>query len=486
MNLGKRLLRLIWLSATLVPASRSEVLLRWTLNQLPPANTLGVTGIVIPWNDDGRKLLPLVRRQGYRVYVEARTDSLPAVAEALSKESVAGLILRIEPAGRPDAERTREKVREMYPKLPVLTVDTRGKQPDMKGWLVFKRDGILQVSSPTSQPWIDSNLPLLLYTRALESATASIYTFQWDLSDPLEQKQGPSVQDYSLAVAEAGAFRADLILEIPENQQKALVDGDAEASKNWALVKTYLEFYGRERSSGDAEIPARIAVVTDDYDLSYEALNLMARHNIAFRVLSNAAAKPIVEAFDILVVFSKADAELTKSIAAFAERGGIAVLVDLRGDFPWHRSPPGKTNGHSVSYDVGKGRVIELREAVSDPETFAQDIRRLMVKERIPVSLWNSLTTLVAAYRGEKADDVVVELVNYAEESLEVQLRVKGNFDSVRFESPEGGCCKTLRPSRVDGFTEFVVPDLVIGGRVYLAAKSGGTKAGARPPGNDF
>jgi hypothetical protein len=39
----------------------------------------------------------------------------------------------------------------------------------------------------------------------------------------------------------------------------------------------------------------------------------------------------------------------------------------------------------------------------------------------------------------------------------------------------------------VDGFTEFVVPDLVIGGRVYLAAKSGGTSASAaRTVGNDF
>jgi hypothetical protein len=345
----------------------------------------------------------------------------------------------------------------------------------MKGWLVFKRDGILQVSSPTSQPWLDSNFALVRYERSLESAETPLYTFSWDLSDPFEQKQGPSAEAYSLAVAEAGALRSDLILEIPENQQKALAEGDQEASKNWAQVKRYLDFYGRGRSAG-AEIPARVAVVTDDYDLSYEALNLMARHNIAFRVLGKAAAKPgALEAFDILVVFSKADAELTKSIAAFAERGGTAVLVNLGGDFPWHRSPPTKTNGHSVSYDVGKGRVIELGEAVSDPETFAQDIRRLMVKQTIPVSLWNSLTTLVTAYPGEKADDVVLELVNYATESVEVQVRVKGNFDSVRFESPEGGCCKTLRPSHVDGFTEFVVPDLVIGGRVYLGAKSGGT-----------
>jgi hypothetical protein len=471
MSLGKRFLWLIWLGAALLPASRGEVLVRWTATELPPARTLGVTELVIPWNEDGKKLLEVARKQGYRVYVEARSDSLLAVAEALSKESIAGLILKIEPAESATAKEALEKVREKYPKLPVLTVDNRGKQPDMKGWLVFKKDGILQVSSPTSQPWLDSNLPLVRFERSDEATHSPIYTFLWDLSDPLEQKQGPSPEYYSLAVAEAGAFHADLILEIPENQQKALAVGDAQMLRNWAQVKTYLEFYERRHGSA-SEIPARVGVVSDDYDLSYEALNLMARHNIAFRVLSaSRAAKPgAFEAFDIAVVFSKADAELTKSLAAFAERGGIVVLVDQRGDFPWHSSPPAKTSTHSVSYDVEKGHVIELGEPVGDPETFAQDIRRLMVKQRIPVSLWNSLTTLLAAYSREKADEMVVELVNYAEESLEVQVQVKGNFDSARFESPERGCCEILKPSHVDGFTEFVVPHLVIGGRVHLAA----------------
>ena len=471
MSLGKRFLRLISLGAALLPAGRGEVLVRWTATELPPAQTLGVTELVIPWKEDGKKLLEAARKQGYRVYVEARSDSLLAVAEAVSKESVAGLVLKIEPAERATAKETLEKVREKYPKLPVLTVDNRGKQPDMKGWLVFKKDGILQVSSPTSQPWLDSNLALVRFERSFEAAHAPIYTFLWDLSDPLQQKQGPSREDYSLAVAEAGAFHADLILEIPENQQKALAEAQAQMLKNWAQVKTYLEFYEHGQSGSASEIPARVGVVTDDYDLSYEALNLMARHNIAFRVLSASAAKPSAfEAFDIAVVFSKAEAELTKSLATFAERGGVVVLIDQRGDFPWHSSPPVKTNTHSVSYDVGKGRVIELGEPLGDPETFAQDIRRLMVKQRIPVSLWNSLTTLVAAYPGEKADEIVVQLVNYAEESLEVQVQVKGNFDSARFESPERGCCQILKPSHVDGFTEFVVPDLIIGGRVHLSA----------------
>lgn len=477
MRAREKFLRLIWLYVVLVPASRCEVLIRWTTDAMPPARALGVSSIVIPWNDHGKSLLQVARTQGYRVYVEATPDSLATVAEGVAKESLAGIILTAEPAQRAHLEEALEKLRGNYPQLPVLTADPRGKQPDMKGWIVFKKDGILQVSSPTSQPWIDSNVPLVRYQRSFARVEPPLYTFLWDLSDPLQQKLGPGAEDYSLAVAEAGAFRADLILQIPENQQKALAQGNAEALKNWAQIKTYLEFYERGgRHTSASEISGRVGVVTDDYDLAYEALNLMARHNIGFRVLSaSAATKPdAFEAFDVLVVFSKPEEELVKSIAAFAERGNIAVLVDLRGDYPWHPLPPAKTNTHSVSYDVGKGRVIELGEAVSDPETFAQDIRRLMVKQRIPVSLWNSLTTLVVSYPGEKADEVIVELVNYAEESLQVQVQVKGNFESVRFERPERGCCEKLKASHVDGFTEFVVPDLLIGGRVYLVGKSPG------------
>jgi len=276
MRAGRKFLRWIWLGAVLAQASPSEVLMRWTTNAIPSAKTLGITGVVIPWkNEDGARLLEAARKQGYRVYVEVTADSLAGVAEAVSKGSVAGIILEIEPAQRTTAEQTLENIRRKYPKLPVRTLDTRGKQPDMKGWLVFKKDGILQVSSPTSQPWIDSNLPLVRYERSRESTEAPLFTFPWDLSDPLQQKQGPSAEDYSLAVGEAGAFHADLVLVIPENQQKALAEGNAESLKNWTQVKTYLEFYGRSGSA--SEIPARVGVVTDDYDLSYEALNLMAR-----------------------------------------------------------------------------------------------------------------------------------------------------------------------------------------------------------------
>jgi hypothetical protein len=175
----------------------------------------------------------------------------------------------------------------------------------------------------------------------------------------------------------------------------------------------------------------------------------------------------------VVIAFAALGADLTQAFRGFAEQGGVVVLVNQPGKYPWDAAAASKKSDTSVTYTVGKGHVIELGEPVSDPETFAQDIRRLTVKEHVPVSLWNSLTTLVVEYPGAKAGETIVELVNYSEEPTQVQVEVKGNFASARFESPERSCCEALRLERVDGFTQFVVINLVNGGRVRLETGSG-------------
>jgi hypothetical protein len=120
---------------------------------------------------------------------------------------------------------------------------------------------------------------------------------------------------------------------------------------------------------------------------------------------------------------------------------------------------------------VGKGRVIELPGPVIDPETFAQDIRRLLDQgtDRLSISLWNALTVIAIPYHvgGEK----VVELVNYSQEPIAVQVRINGSFSSIRYDAPERAWCVSLTPEYRKGFTEFVIPDLRIAGRVRLSNK---------------
>jgi len=214
-------------------------------------------------------------------------------------------------------------------------------------------------------------------------------------------------------------------------------------------------------------------VITDSYQKSYEPINLLARHNIPFAVLKASDLKPrSLDRFTLLVVFATPDDPAMKALADFASKGGVVVVVDAHGPYPWQSGQPVPAGEHSVAYAAGKGRIIELQGQVIDPETFAQDIRRLLDKDQkkdeLALSLWNALTVVAVSYQspgGEK----LVELVNYAEEPISVQVRIKGSFSSIRYETPGRACCQSLTPTQRGAFTEFVVPALRIAGRVHLA-----------------
>jgi hypothetical protein len=278
-----------------------------------------------------------------------------------------------------------------------------------------------------------------------------------------------------LAVAEAGAFHADLILDLHPKLQNDLLQNNTAAWAVFNQIKRYLAFSSRaDKDAGQPE--ANVGVITDTYQNSYEPVNLFARHNIPFRVLKTSDLRPQnLENFDSLVVFATPDERATAAIADFAAQGGIAVLVGWRGSYPWQSAQSVPAGEHSVSYAWGKGRVIELLALpVTDPEVFAQDVRRLLEKDKVLISLWNALTTVAVPYRVPGSGKEVVELVNYAQEPLRVQVQVKGSFSSILYETPETGCCESLTPVQRGGFTEFVVPSLRIAGRVHLA---GGTPA---------
>jgi hypothetical protein len=200
-------------------------------------------------------------------------------------------------------------------------------------------------------------------------------------------------------------------------------------------------------------------------------MNLMGRHNIPYVVLrATGLDARKLEAFDVVTVFTNPGTPGIGALRAFAQQGGTAVVVNVEGNYPWHSARPEQTAEHALSYAVGKGRVIELAEPVGDPETFAQDVRRLIDKNKVLISLWNALTTVAIPYR--ENGETILELVNYAEEPLRVQVRLKGLFSSARYESPEQSCCQELPVIARDGFTEFVVPSLGVAGRVRLKSST--------------
>jgi len=200
-------------------------------------------------------------------------------------------------------------------------------------------------------------------------------------------------------------------------------------------------------------------------------MNLLARHNIPFKVLRPTDLKSgDLEGFEVVVVFAKPDGEACERITEVATHGKTVVLVNAHASYPWQNGRSVRLNEYALSYAVGNGKVLELSEPVTDPETFAQDIRRLLGTQSVLMSLWNGLTTIAVPY-GEHGRTVkVIELVNYAEEPLRAQVRVQGSFAAIRYETPEHKCCESLIPVKHNGFTEFVIPELRIAGRVHLEA----------------
>jgi protein-tyrosine-phosphatase len=409
--------------------------------------------------------LASARKQGYRVYLEAPLKDGDAAARACMKAACAGVVLNVPESQDAEAVKSVSNLRSTYPKLRFLKLNSNGKQPEMRGSIVIKRDAVLEVSSPTAQPWIDTNLALIRVEQRGHSSDVPMYTFSW--AD--QAQQGTlTADDFSLAVAEADAFHADLVLRVDEHLQQRLNAQDRDAWVLWDQVRSMLKF-SPEPTSAALQPAANVAVVFDQLDVGDEVLNLLGRHNIPYQVFLAADVKSAdLKGFDIVIVLAKPNAESAERIGTLAAGGETVVLVDAHGKYPWQSSQPEHVNEHTTSYTVGSGKVLELSEPVTDPETFAQDIRRLLGKSNTMLSLWNGLTTIAVPYKDRSGTMRLLELVNYAGEPVRIQVQVKGSFSKVRYETPEGGCCKSLETVKHDGFTEFVVPELRITGRLHL------------------
>src|SRR5262245_37612749 len=111
-----------------------------------------------------------------------------------------------------------------------------------------------------------------------------LYDFHWDTVEVPRGAWHPDAADYALALAESDAIQSDVIIDLPIAFQKALNAGDPNAWSLWNNVSPYLNFSSRAFSAM-VQMVASLGVIVDDPKASYEAINLLARHNLAFDVV---------------------------------------------------------------------------------------------------------------------------------------------------------------------------------------------------------
>jgi hypothetical protein len=460
---------LLGLVAAGTPAN-AKVFFRIAKPSLPPANKTGIQDLVLQWPSQDSSAIAQFHSQGYRVWLQCESKDLTGAVAGAERTRVAGVI--IANAGSPGQPTIIEEIRSYmaaHKNMEFRVLISGGKQPQMKGHLVVERNGVLQVSSPSTQPWLDTNLAIVRLAQATyPDLVQTIYDFRWETAEVPAGAWKPDAEDFALAIAEADADGSDVIIDLPAPLQKALNEGDPQAWSLWKKVMLYLEF-SLHAPMANARLVAGTGVIVNDAQASYEPVNLMARHNLAFEAIRpSALTLPRLTTWNSVVVFCSLNAEAAAMLRDFAAKGGIVIFVNSHDEFPWHSTAPDRREAHAMVYTIGSGQIVELGEPVIDPENFARDIRRLIGRQRSTIALWNSLTTLVTGYRKEDLRETALYLVNYSDQPDNVQVQAKGHFMRVRWESPEVPCCTSLPFAERDGFIEFTIPSLRITARVHL------------------
>jgi hypothetical protein len=458
-----RLAAILCLGATV----QAEVLVRWDVEQVPAPESLGISKLVIPAKKMGAVHNAL--RQGYRLYLEVEASALTGFTPP---DGLAGVVVKGKIAAQ-ELDRLRMQLKASSSRVSVI--EERGKWPYIRSNWVTRSNEILQVSSRSAQPWIETNAALLRIVRAADAEATPLLTYPWKPITLSEIDEGPGLENYLVAIAEAGSFGGDLLLPLDDRFEKSLLFGKPEARAGWNDIRRYLDFYSWNLAARYEPV-ANIGVMTAEPMRSFEVMNLLARHNLPFAVIAPARLSArSVAAFDMLIVLAKPDGAQVGVLAEFARQGGSLVLADAETrraaaspGGPWRSETPLVKSDERMVYRFGQGRVIEVLKAIADPNTFALEMRQILGREHRAIDIWNGITVLAAPYREPGGETVLVTVLNYAHQPLPVQLRIPGRFSVVRYESPEEPA--TLLPhDHRDGYTEFVLPALRIGGRVFLS-----------------
>ena len=352
--------------AFVVLASRSadaEILIRWDLASIPSPQALGISTIVIPAAQ--AQGIKQALAQGYRVYVEI---DAAAAASFSPIEGTAGVIVN-----GPIASDVRERLAQRA-KI-VRLAENRGKWPHIRTNWVTRNKDVLQVTNRSSQPWLENNEALIRIATAASppGAPPVLLTYAWQPVTVADLDQGPRLENYLVAIAEAGSFGADLLLPLHERFERELMAGSPDARADWEEIRRFVDFYAWNVPAQHRPM-ANVGVVTSDPMRSFEMLNLLARHNLPFvTIVPAAVTAQTLAGLDLVVLLDEPTGGGRAAAAAFAEQGGAVVDGQGRAVRPEHlraRNAPAARlrapGGRHLERHHGPGRAYSPRRPATD------------------------------------------------------------------------------------------------------------------------
>jgi hypothetical protein len=377
---------------------QADVLVRWDQPEVPSRAVLGVSSVVVPATNAAA--IESAGRQGYEVYIEHASEP------------------RLTP-------------RHDSPSAGEIVLDRRGKWPHIRPNWVARSNVIAQVATRTAQPWIENNAALLRILQTTGTGPHPMLTYAWTPVTRSETEEGPAIENYLVAIAEAGSFGGNVLLPLHPRLQKDLLLGKPQARAAWNDIRRYVEFYADNLPRRYRRV-VDVGVVAAEPMRAFEIMNLLARHNVPFDVIDpKTVSSRDLTPFKLLIV------------------------------------PDQVPDAASIAASFGPRGLLVTTEQSRDPNKLALEIRRTLGREARAIDIWNGITVIAAPYADPEGRGMLVTAVNYTYQPLPVQMRVRGTFSRVQYESPEQEPLLLPHEQR-NGFTEFVIPALRVGGRVFL------------------
>lgn len=327
-------------------------------------------------------------------------------------------------------------------------------------------------AGPTGVPWVDSNGWFIRLARTL-APEKSI----WVVADPPKERGALSAEAYLLALADAAAYGGKWVVSLDETLSAGLAAGNSQAVSAWKRITAALAFYEKHRDWRTYE-PFGVLGVLSDYAgenefLATEALNLINRRHLAFRILdkTNETSLSFRGLKAVLYVDEQPpEPGLRDKLLSFARAGGLLICPPSSAALAAGDRVAEESHPRFEVHALGKGRVAVAKEDLADPYVLAADAHTLLSRRHDLVRVWNASPT-ITYYAGSPNGKAVVEILNYARRPApDMSLRVMRPYRSARLWSLETEAPASLQILSEGGTVELHMPPVSVYAAIELDA----------------
>lgn len=296
-------------------------------------------------------------------------------------------------------------------------------------------------SSASREPWVDANGYRAAWLRAVHPTKPSVLHYLPELGD-----RAVPFDTLELALIEAWVNGGNYLLALEPSYKQALQGGDAKAMAAWDQLGRTARWLRENAPLFRQPATPIVTALVDEGDESAEIANLLFRRNVSPRL----ATQPVSGA-TVLVAANLKQPPGTGALK-FAISGGTLITTPLPSRPA--EAKLARTDSDRVLYKLGKGMLVEYKDAIADPSEFALDVIDFVTHPRRPVRLWNA-SAVIPLLTGN-----VLHLVNYGSPiDIDTQVRVQGHFSHATLLRPDGDALP-LKTARRGSTTEIQLPEL--------------------------